>query len=39
MSIVSIRSSPPLALWAEIVPNVPLMTVDELEAMPDDGLT
>lgn len=25
--------------WAEIVPNVPPMTVDELEAMPDDGWT
>jgi len=27
----------PLAPWAEIVPNVPPMTVGELHAIPDDG--
>lgn len=27
----------PRAPWAEIVPNVPPMTVDELHAIPDDG--
>ena len=26
----------PLAPWAEIVPNVPPMTVEELAALPDD---
>ncbi len=27
----------PIAPWAEIVPNMPPMTVDDLHAMPDDG--
>jgi len=27
----------PLAPWAEVVPNMPPMTVDELHAIPDDG--
>lgn len=27
----------PLAPWAEIVPNVPPMTVDDLAALPEDG--
>jgi len=27
----------PIAPWAEIVPNMPPMTVDELHAIPDDG--
>ncbi len=27
----------PIAPWAEIVPNIPPMTVDELHAIPDDG--
>jgi len=27
----------PLAPWAEIVPNMPPMTVDDLHAIPDDG--
>jgi Uma2 family endonuclease len=27
----------PLAPWAEIVPNMPPMTTDELRAIPDDG--
>ncbi len=27
----------PIAPWAEIVPNLPPMTVDELHAIPDDG--
>ncbi len=33
------RAYPPhdLAPWAEIVPNMPPMTVDELHALPDDG--
>ena len=30
-------SSYPLAPWAEIVPNMPPMTVDDLHAIPDDG--
>ncbi len=33
------RAHPPnsLAPWAEIVPNMPPMTVDDLHAIPDDG--
>jgi len=33
------RATPPdpIAPWAEIVPNMPPMTVDELHAIPDDG--
>ena len=27
----------PIAPWAEIVPNMPPMTVDDLHAIPDDG--
>ncbi len=27
----------PIAPWAEIVPDAPPMTVDDLHAMPDDG--
>jgi len=27
----------PLAPWAEVVPNIPPMTVDDLHAIPDDG--
>ena len=27
----------PLASWAEVVPNMPPMTVDDLHAIPDDG--
>ncbi len=30
---------PPLAPWAEIVPHMPPMTVDDLHAIPDDGWT
>lgn len=30
-------SHPLLASWAEVVPHTGLMTVDELEALPDDG--
>jgi len=35
------RATPPdpIAPWAEIVPNMPPMTVDELHAIPDDGWT
>jgi len=35
----ALRASPPdpIAPWAEVVPGMPLMTVDELHAMPDDG--
>jgi len=35
----ALRASPPhpIAPWAEIVPNMPPMTVDELHAMPNDG--
>ena len=28
---------PPVAPWAEIVPNTPPMTVDDYEALPEDG--
>ena len=37
MSIVLNRAAPSLAPWAEIVPNMPPMTVDDLHAIPDDG--
>ncbi len=35
----ALRAFPPhpIAPWAEIVPNMPPMTVDELHAMPNDG--
>jgi len=35
------RASPPpsMAPWAEIVPNAPPMTTEELHALPDDGWT
>ncbi len=37
--MTALRAYPPhdLAPWAEIVPNMPPMTVDELHALPDDG--
>ncbi len=37
MSITSTRPSASVAPWAEVVPNMPPMTVDELHAIPDDG--
>ncbi len=39
MSTAFHRSPPPLAPWAEIVPHMPPMTVDDLHAIPDDGWT
>ncbi len=39
MSTALHRPPPPLAPWAEIVPHMPPMTVDELHAIPDDGWT
>jgi len=37
MSTLKQESPPyPLAPWAEIVPHVPPMTVDDLESLPDD---
>ncbi len=37
--MTALRASPPdpIAPWAEIVPGMPPMTVDELHAIPDDG--
>jgi len=39
MSITPTSTRPPasVAPWAEVVPNMPPMTVDELHAIPDDG--
>lgn len=37
MRIASNPSMLPFAPWAEIVPRMPHMTVDDLHAMPDDG--
>ena len=34
-----VASLPPFAPWAEVVPNMPPMTVDELHAIPQDGWT
>jgi len=39
MSTALHRPPPPLAPWAEIVPHMPPMTVDDLHAIPDDGWT
>ncbi len=39
MSTALHRPLPPLAPWAEIVPHMPPMTVDDLHAIPDDGWT
>ncbi len=39
MTAQRVTSLDPLAPWAEIVPNVPPMTVDELHAIPEDGWT
>ena len=37
MSTLTQESPPyPLAPWAEVVPNMPPMTVDDLESLPDD---
>ncbi len=37
--MAALRAHPPspVAPWAEVVPNMPPMTVDELHAIPDDG--
>ncbi len=37
MSITSTRPPASVAPWAEVVPHMPPMTVDELHAIPDDG--
>ncbi len=37
MSSVPKLSASPVAPWAEIVPGMPLMTVDDLQAIPDEG--
>ena len=37
MSITPKLAPSSVAPWAEVVPDTPQMTVDELEAMPDDG--
>ncbi len=39
MSTALHQSRLPLAPWAEIVPHMPPMTVDDLHAIPDDGWT
>ena len=39
MSTALHRPPPPPAPWAEIVPHMPPMTVDDLHAIPDDGWT
>ena len=39
--MIALPTIPPdsLAPWAEIVPNMPPMTADDLHAMPDDGFS
>lgn len=39
MTMTALRAQLPdsMAPWAEIVPNVPPMTTDELHGIPDDG--
>src|SRR5690349_12828194 len=37
MSTAPHLTSPRVAPWAEIVPNMPPLTVDELHAIPEDG--
>ncbi len=37
MTVQHTYPSGPIAPWAEIVPHMPPMTVDELHAIPDDG--
>ncbi len=37
MTVQRIYPPDPIAPWAEIVPHMPPMTVDELHAIPDDG--
>ncbi len=41
MSTTPTSTRPPAAVapWAEVVPNMPPMTVDDLHAIPDDGWT
>ena len=39
MSITPRLAPSAVAPWAEVVPGAPPMTVDELEALPDDGWT
>lgn len=39
MSTASQLAQEPLAPWAEIVPNMSPMTVDDLHAILDDGYT
>ena len=39
MNSASRLPAPPVAPWAEVVPNTPPMTVDELHALPEDRWT